>query len=401
MKTNYLFTGLTLAAMLLASCEADDTAEIVINNTDNSTTTVNNGDTGGGEEPDPTGEEINLQGTKTSDLVLDPINTYTLTGGLIMAPGTKLTIPAGMTIKASSGASVFIAISQGATIDAQGTASEPIVLTSASAAPVAGDWGGLILLGKAPINSVSGNATSTSEIGGLPYGGTDPGDYSGIIKYLRIEYSGGAADSSSENNGFSFYGVGNNTVVDHIQAYEGKDDGMEFFGGTVNVNYIYVTGAQDDSVDWTEGFSGQLNNVYIVQGAEHDKGIEADGFNTDIGNNSDPVYFAKPTVSNIHIVGAGEGEAVRLRAGTQGVFSNMIIEDFALAYHIVGDATNSPTGQGVLDGDLSVTDVNFVNVTTKLENETTETFTEADFISGDGNATDIDFATWGAGWTRD
>ena len=336
MKTNYLFTGLTLAAMLLASCEADDTAEIVINNTDNSTTTVNNGDTGGGEEPDPTGEEINLQGTKTSDLVLDPINTYTLTGGLIMAPGTKLTIPAGMTIKASSGASVFIAISQGATIDAQGTASEPIVLTSASAAPVAGDWGGLILLGKAPINSVSGNATSTSEIGGLPYGGTDPGDYSGIIKYLRIEYSGGAADSSSENNGFSFYGVGNNTVVDHIQAYEGKDDGMEFFGGTVNVNYIYVTGAQDDSVDWTEGFSG---------------------------NNSDPVYFAKPTVSNIHIVGAGEGEAVRLRAGTQGVFSNMIIEDFALAYHIVGDATNSPTGQGVLDGDLSVTDVNFVNVT--------------------------------------
>ncbi|MEH6406676.1 MAG: multidrug transporter [Leeuwenhoekiella sp.] len=398
MKTNYLFTGLTLAAMFFASCEADDTAEIVINNTDNSST-INNPTTGGGST---TGEAIDLKGTKTSDLELDPINTYTLTGGLIMAPGTKLTIPEGMTIKASSGASVFIAISQGATIDAQGSANNPIILTSAAAAPAAGDWGGLILLGKAPINSVTGSATSTSEIGGLPYGGTDATDYSGVIKYLRIEYSGGAADSSSENNGFSFYGVGNGTVVDHIQAFEGKDDGMEFFGGTVNVSYIYVTGAQDDSVDWTEGFSGKLDNINIVQGAVHDKGIEADGFNTDIGNNSNPIYFAKPTVSNVHIKGVAvsEGEAVRLRAGTQGIFSNMIIEDYALAFHIVGDATNSPTGQGVLDGDLEVTDVNFMNVTTKLENETTETFTEADFISGDGNATDNDFATWGAGWTR-
>ena len=400
MKTNYLFTGLTLAALFLASCAADDTAEIVINNTDNSTT-VNNPSNGGGTT-DPTGESINLEGTYTSDLVLDSINTYTLTGGLIMAPGTKLTIPEGMTIKASSGASVFIAISQGATIDAQGSANDPIVLTSAAAAPAAGDWGGLILLGKAPVNSVTGSATSTSEIGGLPYGGTDAADYSGVIKYLRIEYSGGAADSSSENNGFSFYGVGNGTVVDHIQAFEGKDDGMEFFGGTVNVSFIYVTGAQDDSVDWTEGFSGKLDNINIVQGASHDKGIEADGFNTDIGNNSNPLYFAKPTVSNVHIKGVGisEGEAVRLRAGTQGIFSNMIIEDYALAFHIVGDATNSPTGQGVIDGNLSITDVNFVNVTTKLENETTETFTEADFISGDGNAIDNDFATWGAGWTR-
>ncbi len=398
MKTNYLFTGLTLAALFLASCEADDTAEIVINNTDNSTT-INNPTDGGGTT-DPTGEAIDLEGTYTTDLVLDSINTYTLTGGLIMAPGTKLTIPEGMTIKASSGVSVFIAISQGATIDAQGTASNPIVLTSGAASPAAGDWGGLILLGKAPINSAPVNSTSTSEIGGLPYGGSDAGDYSGVIKYMRIEYSGGAADSSSENNGFSFYGVGNGTIVDHIQAFEGKDDGVEFFGGTVNANYIYVTGAQDDSVDWSEGFSGKLDNIYIVQGASHDKGIEADGFSPDIGNNSNPVYYSNPTVSNVRIKGAGEGEAVRLRVGTKGIFNNMIIEDFDLGFQIVGDDTNSPTGQAVLDGELSVTDVNFINVTTKLTNATTETFTEADFISGDGNAIDNDFATWGAGWTR-
>ena len=398
MKTNYLFTGLMAGALLLASCEADDTADIVIN----STITNNDNSVTNPGPVEPGAEEIDLEGTFTSDLVLLSRNTYTLTGPVVMAPGTKLTIPKGMTIKANNGASVYIAISQGAQIDAQGTASEPIVLTSNADSPAAGDWGGLIILGRAPINSTSGGATSTSEIGNLPYGGNDASDYSGVIKYVRIEYSGGAADSSSENNGFSFYGVGNGTIVDHIQSFEGKDDGIEFFGGTVSASYVSMVNNQDDSVDWTEGFSGRLSNVYIKHGEKHDKGIEADGFNSDIGNNSNPKFFSNPVVSNVSIVGQGStsGEAVRLRVGTKGEFTNISITGFALGFQIVGDGADSPTGKGVLDGELSVTDVTFTDVTTKLKNATTETFGEAEFISGDGNGTGTDYATWGAGWTK-
>ncbi|MCC4211558.1 multidrug transporter [Leeuwenhoekiella parthenopeia] len=390
MKTNYLFSSLLAAAILFASCEADDTADIVINVDGN-----------GGTQTPVVGTE--LKGTYTSDLTLTAGQDYTLTDALIMARNTKLTIPAGTTIRATNGANVYIAISQGAEIDAQGTANSPIILTSAAATPAAGDWGGLILLGRAPINSTSGSATSTSEIGALPYGGGDASDYSGVIKYVRVEYSGGAADGQSENNGFSFYGVGNGTVVDHIQAFKGKDDGVEFFGGTVNVSFISVIDAEDDSVDWTEGYSGTLNNIYIQHGAAHDKGIEADGYNTDIGNNSNPVYFSAPNVRNLTIIGQGntpDTEAVRLRAGTQGIFTNVLIDGFEEGFDLDGDKGNSPTGQGVLDDELQVTDVLFTNVTTKMKNDTTFEFTIGDFITGDGDGTGTDYASWRTGWTR-
>lgn len=395
MKNN-LFLGLFVFTILLNSCTTDGTADIIIN--DNSITNNNGGGGNSGSQ------SIFLSGTYNEDLTLDANNNYKVNGSLIMAAGTTLTIPAGMTIKAlAAGSDVYIAISQGAKIMANGTENNPIVFTSDASTPQAGDWGGLILLGRAPINSVSGTATSTSEIASLPYGGTDATDNSGVIRYMRIEYSGGAADGQSENNGFSFYGVGNGTTIEYIQAYEGKDDGVEFFGGTVNVNYISVINAQDDSIDWTEGYSGTITDAYVKHGAIHDKGVEADGFNTDIGNNSNPLFFSKPTVNNLIIIGLGSttgGEAVRLRAGTQGIFNNLIIEGFEKGFKLVGDQGNSPTGIGVLNNDLQATDVTFTDVTLKMTNNTGETFTEADFITGDGNGTGTDYATWGANWTR-
>lgn len=399
MKTNYLFLNLALVAMLFASCEADDTADIII--TDNSTNTTINNDGGSGG---PVTGVVEIGGTKTEDFTLEAGTDYLLTEALTMTDGTTLTIPAGIVIKANNGAGVYIAIAQGAKIIAEGTSTQPIVLTSNATTPNAGDWGGLIILGKAPINSVAGgNATSSSEIGGLPYGGSDAADDSGIIKYVRVEYSGGAADASSENNGFSFYGVGNGTTVQYIQAFEGADDGVEFFGGTVNADFVSVIGCQDDSIDWTEGFSGILTNVYIEHGVSHDKGIEADGFNTDIGNNSSPLFFSKPIVSNVTIVGRGSAtgnEAVRLRAGTQGIFTNMLIQGFATGYKIVGEGASSPTGQGVLDGDLSATNITFEDVLEKLVNDTAVIFGEEDFISGDGSGTGADYDSWKTGWTR-
>lgn len=402
MKTTKILMSFAILAIIFASCEADDTAEIVINNIDNSVDNSTTTNTTGND--DDTTTPIPIGGIQDADLTLDGTRNYFLTEALIMTEGTTLTIPAGTIIRAASGANVYIAIAQGARIEANGTANNPIVMTSNASTQNAGDWGGLILLGRAPINSVTGgDATSTSEIGQLPYGGSIINDDSGIVRYVRVEYSGGAADGQTENNGLSFYGVGNGTVVEYVQAFEGKDDGFEFFGGTVNVRFLAVSGSQDDSVDWTEGYSGNLTDVYIVHGVEHDKGFECDGFNTDIGNNSDPLFFSNPTVTNVTIIGRGSAtgnEAIRLRAGTQGLFNNVLIQGFEEGFDLDGDMGESPTGQGVLNGDLSVTDVTFTDVITQVKNDTEFTFTDADFLSGIGNGTGTDFATWGAGWAR-
>jgi len=383
------FLNLAFVAVLFTSCGSDDTADIIINIGDDTTNS----------------NAIELSGNQSADLTLDAANDYIITGPLIMEDGTTLTIPAGMTIKAAAtGADVYVAITQGAKINANGTASAPIVFTSASNTPNAGDWGGLILLGKAPINSVvGGDATSTSEIASLPYGGSLSNDNSGTLRYVRVEYSGGKADGQSENNGISFYGVGNGTLVEYLQAYEGKDDGVEFFGGTVNVDYLAVINSEDDSIDWTEGYSGTITNAYVKHGADHDKGIEADGFNTDIGNNANPKFYSKPTVTNLTIVGLGSGtgnEAIRLRAGTQGIFTNVKLEGFAEGFDLDGNLGDSPTGNGVVSDDLKVNSVVFTDVTVNMKNDTEVTFTEADFLTIDAAATGTDFATWGASWAR-
>jgi len=148
--------------------------------------------------------------------------------------------------------------------------------------------------------------------------------------------------------------------------------------------------AQDDSVDWTEGYSGSLTNVYIEHRQTHDKGIEGDGFNTDIGNNSSPIFFSAPTITNLTINGLGssnENEAVRLRAGTRAVISNVLIEGFAEAF----DLDDTETGDGVLTGDTSITDVTFDDVTLNLRNDTEADFEEGDVISGIGNGIGADF----------
>ncbi|WP_420551800.1 multidrug transporter [Tenacibaculum aiptasiae] len=396
MKNNFLL-GLALAATLFTSCGDDGTADIIIN--DNSTTNNNGGGT------PTTGQTVELKGNYSSDLTLDSSKSYLITGPTIFENGTTLTIPAGTVVKAAAtGADVYLAIAQGAKIMAEGTSSQPIIFTSNANTPNAGDWGGLILLGKAPINSVAGGtATSTSEIASLPYGGNIADDNSGILSYVRVEYSGGKADGQSENNGFSFYGVGNKTKIEYIQMFEGKDDGVEFFGGTVNVDYVSVVNAQDDSIDWTEGYTGTITNAYVKHGVDHDKGIEADGYNTDIGNLSSPKYFSKPTVNNLTIEGLGSGtgnEAIRLRAGTQAIFTNVLLVGFAEGFDLDGDATDNPTGAGVTSGDLKANDVKFDDVTTKMKNDTGVSFTMADFLTENAASAGTDYASWGASWTR-
>lgn len=390
---NKILIVILIAATLFASCGEDGTSDIVININDN----------GGGNTGNPS-QAISLSGSISTNLTLDAASTYKLTGPTVVEDGATLTIPAGMVITAAAtGADVYLAVAQGGKIIAEGTSSQPIIFTSDANTPNSGDWGGLILLGKAPVNSITGSATATSEIGNLVYGGSEADDNSGTLRYVRVEYSGGKASGQSENNGFSFYGVGNGTIVEYIQMFEGADDGIEFFGGTVNVSNLSIVNSQDDSIDWTEGYTGTITDAYVKHGVSHDKGIEADGYNTDVGNNSNPLYFSKPTVTNLTIVGLGSGtgnEAIRLRAGTQGIFSNVKLEGFAEGFDLDGDSGDNPTGAGVLSGDLNVNSVIFADVTVNMKNDTGETFTEADFLTVDPTATGTDYATWGAGWTR-
>lgn len=387
MKTNKFLLGLlAVATLFVVGCAADDTADVTINQ-------------GGGSNPiNPS--DLVIGGTLSENLTLSTGNEYNLTSGLIVPEGITLTIEPGVIVRANTSSDVYVAIQQGGVINAEGTSSNPIVFTSNSATPNPGDWGGLIILGRAPINSVvGGDATSTSEIGGLPYGGSIADDDSGIIRYVRIEYSGGAADAASENNGFSFYAVGSGTTIDFIQAFEGADDGVEFFGGTVNASHISVVGAQDDSVDWTEGFTGTLTDVYIEHRQSHDKGIEGDGFNTDIGNNSNPVFWSAPTINNITINGLGSSngnEAIRLRAGTRAIFNNVFIEGFEEGY----DLDDEETGNGFSAGDTSVTDITFDDIVLTLKNDTNVAFDADDFFSGIGNGTGTDYDSWNSGWTR-
>ncbi len=389
---------LSIAALVFIACESDDTADIVIN--DNSVTTVNNneGSEGGGTD---TVILTPGSGSITEDLTLTSDTEYLITGATIVASGTVLTIEPGTIIRAEAGPNVYLAIEQGAQIVANGTPSSPIIFTSNSTAPSAGDWGGLILLGRAPVNSVTGTSTATSEIGNLPYGGDIADDNSGVLRYVRVQFSGGAADGQSENNGFSFYGVGGGTTIEFIQAFEGADDGVEFFGGTVNASFVVVVNAEDDSIDWTEGYSGTITDAFVLQGSGiGDEAFECDGFNTDFTNASGA--FSNPTVTNVTIESeSGDNDSTRgflLRAGTQGTFSNIEIIGKATGISVDDDEAGTPTSQSIVDGFLSFTDVTFTDV---VENTSIDggVSTEADLVTGIGNGTGTDVATWGAGWT--
>ena len=396
MKTNLFF--LMAFAILFSSCTSDDTSDIVIN--DNSVTNNNNG---GGNTGD---EVINISGVYTTDLSLDPTKQYLVNGPLLMTSGTTLTVPAGMTIKvAPVGVNAYIAILPGAQINANGNASNPIVFTSNASSPSTGNWGGIVLCGKAPINSTADGSTdtATTEVGGLSYGGNTPNDNSGILRYVRIEFAGGAIDGNAELNGLSLYAVGTGTIVDYVQIYKGSDDGVEFFGGTVNVSHISVIDAEDDSIDWTEGYTGTMTDVYVKQnvGFDHDSGFEMDGFNTDFSNEAG--YVSRPTVNNVTIIGDGDsGRAFRFRAGTGGIFTNVVIDNFGRGVVIEDDEASDPTSQQVVDGFLSLTNVSFsASVTTPFTGSgLVNPVTQNDVILGNSaSATGTDYATWGAGWT--
>lgn len=266
-----------------------------------------------------------LSGNITSNLTLESGKTYKLDGGVHVKSGATLTIPEGVRIVAlDNDKAPYILIEQGAKINAQGTAENPIVMTSEKTEP--GAWGGIHICGYAHTNAEGG--TGSSEIGGATYGGNDDNDNSGILRYIRLEYTGYAFDEEHESNGVSFYGVGNGTTVEYLQAYKGSDDGFEFFGGSVNVRNLVSTSCSDDSFDWTEGWNGKAQFLVGYQEAEATLGYDCDCLMEcdNNGDNNAATPTAHPVISNVTLIGnGGEKHGVRLRAGTEVELYNALI----------------------------------------------------------------------------
>ena len=324
--------AMVLAATLnvMSSCKKDDTTT-----------------------PAPVAEEEKLlNGELTVNRTLLAGVTYQLSGGYHVKAGATLTIEAGTKIVAIDDNIVdYILIEQDAKIKAQGTASNPIVMTSER--KEAGAWGGLHICGKAPIN-VSG--TAISEIGDAPYGGSNSSDNSGVMKYIRIEYAGYSFSEEKEANGFTFYGVGNGTTVEYCQAYMGSDDGFEWFGGTVNVKHLISTGNSDDAFDWTQGWTGKAQFLVAYQPEESVLGYDCDAL-IEADNNADnfaATPVAHPILSNLTLIGnnsAAQKRGIRLRAGTEAEIYNSLVKGKAKCITTQTSETEASliNGSSVLD----------------------------------------------------
>jgi hypothetical protein len=309
-----------------------------------------------------------LSGTITEDRTLSSDRRHLISGGLFVANGTTLTIQEGTRIYAADDATTpFLSIQRGGRINAVGTASNPIVFTTIRTITGGADrgaWGGIILNGFAPINICgSSDCTAEGEGGSGVYGGSNPNDNSGVMKYVRVEYAGKILGTDNELNGFSFNGVGSTTVLEHLQAYKGSDDGFEFFGGTVNLKWAVSTGNSDDSFDWTHGWRGK-GQFWVVQqdAVTGDNGMECDNWETDYT----VTPFSEPAISNFTLVGADDGSpnhGMRLRHGTKGKLWNGLVTGFAQGIRV-----GTECDAYVNDGSLFVKNSAIWNNTTNFNN---------------------------------
>jgi len=302
------------------------------------------------------GNTVIIQGDITQNTTWTPDNVYVLSGAIFVKTGVTLTILPGTTIRGLDHS--FLVIDRGAKIMAEGTPTTPIVFTSAQepGSRTARDWGGVWINGRAPINTPGGEDVGEAGITGTYGGGADPDphDSSGVIRYVRIEFAGFAVAPDREINNLTLAGVGDGTIVDHVHVNRGADDGIEFFGGTVNVKYILGTGPGDDCFDWQTGYTGKAQFIVCQQDGSvdpaADRGIEGD--NNEQNNLLLPV--SNPTLYNFTLVGdprvgLGGGAGVVLRRGTAGTLRNMIVMGFKKAgVDIQGDVSQALTSSGQL-----------------------------------------------------
>lgn len=249
------------------------------------------------KEPEPEPEEettITITSNITTNTTWETGKTYILGGRISVVSGVTLTIQPGVIIKGEAGTgsnATALIIARGATLMAEGTAADPIIFTSVADEIEPGDvaspnldptlnglWGGLIILGNAPISATS----ATMQIEGIPasdqnglYGGTVAADNSGVIKYVSIRHGGANIGEGNEINGLTLGGVGSGTIIENVEVIANQDDGVEFFGGSVSVKNLIIWNAGDDAVDTDMSWSGTLDNFIVI--TPSDECFELDG----------------------------------------------------------------------------------------------------------------------------
>ena len=308
----------------------------------------------------------------TGDVSWTADNTYVLNGFVFVEDGETLTIEAGTVVKGNPGqgenASALI-VARGGKIYANGTASNPIVFTALVDDPndpddlpldTRGLWGGVIILGKAGLNSTPGETA----IEGIPttetravYGGNENDDNSGVFRYVSIRYGGTDIGGGNEINGLSMGGVGSGTTIEYVEVFNNKDDGFEWFGGTVNTRYLISAFNGDDSFDYDEGFRGKGQFWFSIHAedignsaGEHDGGTDPE----------DGKPYAVPVISNATYIGSGvnasnrkNGPALNIRDNAGGKYYNSIFHDFAGSALKVEDLASGEDSRARFDaGDL-------------------------------------------------
>ncbi len=328
-----------------------------------------------------------LKGSVSAPVSLDPSTTYTLSAPLFVKSGGELTIPAGTTIKAAAGDN-YILVEMGGKIFINGTSSKPVIMTAAVPNAGPGYWGGLVINGRAPL--AGGETNVDTEINAnYKYGGSDANDDSGDISYLVLEYTGYAISASVEHNGLTLNAVGKGTSIQNVFIPNGGDDGIEFFGGSVDVTGLLVVNSDDDMFDFTRGYTGTLKDAYGIwesgytSSEEDPNGIEADG-NFD-GNSASHTAQSNFTVTNItfdfrnaYVSGDNTRRAqsgMRLRRHTDATITNALFKGTGRVETLI----NLSDSKGGADKSISVSVTN--SLTTPPDNlfRYSEPDTAADF----------------------
>ncbi|GAA4273418.1 hypothetical protein [Aquimarina gracilis] len=256
------------------------------------------------------GSDTLLPATISSDLTLEASVEYIVNGPVLVSNGATLTIPAGTRIVSESGTANYVAVLKGASINIQGTMTDPVVMESNDGAA----WGGLLICGNA---TTTEGVDAIAEVGGLVYGGNVDNDNSGNINYLILKNTGAQINADSQFNGLTLYAVGSETTISNVAVIGGSDDGVEFFGGTVSVTNFYAENLEDDAVDWTEGWNGTLTNAFVnITIADFSTAIEADGVN----NN--------PTLVNFTAVSTMGGTGIQIKNDSGCTINGLTLTGF-------------------------------------------------------------------------
>ena len=277
--------------------------------------------------------------------------TYRLDGLVFVEAGVRLLVEPGVTVLGGPGAALVV--TRDASIHARGTENEPIVFTSArpEGTRASGDWGGVVLLGNAPINRGQAN------IEGIPrndargvFGGNDRRSSCGVLEYVRVEFAGYAIGADNELNGLTLGGCGSETLVRHVQVHRAHDDGIEVFGGVADLKYVVVSHPRDDALDWDMGWTGRAQFLVVQHHPERgDTGFEGDSSADD----PDAVPTSRPRIYNVTMVGSGDSDraqrAMVIRSGSGGEFRNFLITGFPLeSIDLRGELTAARIASGAL-----------------------------------------------------